>query len=199
GAEVPVVRASIMFTTFMLGRALFRQGSLLNSLGLCCLILLAWRPADLFTPSFQLTVVSVAAIVGMAFPIIEKLRSTGSWMPDASSPFPPNVPAWLRRFCEMLYWRPAAWEVEKGRQIWRGRIFKSPLARISDGVRSAISYLFEGLLVSLIVQLWMLPLLIYYFHRVSPISIFSNLWVGVVIAAESFAAVFAVTFGQISD
>src|SRR5690606_17413778 len=34
---------------------------------------------------------------------------------------------------------------------------------------------------------------------VSPISIFSNLWVGVVIAAESFAAVFAVTFGQISD
>ena len=98
GAEVPVVRAAIMFTVLLLGRALYREGSLLNTLGLCCLILLAWRPTDLFNPSFQLTVVSVAAIVGMAFPLIEKLRAIGSWMPDASSPFPPNVPGWLRTF-----------------------------------------------------------------------------------------------------
>ena len=198
GAEVPVVRASIMFTVLMLGRALYRQGTLLNTLGLCCLILLAWRPADLFTPSFQLTVVSVGAIVGMAFPLIEKLRSIGSWMPDASLPFPPNVPAWLRRSCETLYWRPHAWEIEKSRQIWRARIFKSPLTSISDGVRGLIAYLFEGIVVSLIVQLWMLPLLIYYFHRVSPASVFLNLWVGVVMAAESFAAVFSVLFGQLS-
>lgn len=199
GAEVPVVRASIMFTVLLLGRALYRQGTLLNTLGLCCLILLAWRPADLFNPSLQLTVVSVAAIVGMAFPLIEKLRSIGSWMPETGSPFPPNVPRWLRRFCETLYWRPHVWEIEKGRQIWRGRIFKSPIARVSDGIRSLIAYLFEGLLVSLIVQLWMLPLLVYYFHRVSPISVFLNLWVGVIIAAESFAAIFAVMFGQIND
>jgi len=199
GAEVPVVRAAIMFTVLLLGQALYRQGTLLNTLGLCCLILLAWRPADLFTPSFQLTVVSVGAIVGMAFPLIEKLRSVGSWMPDASSPFPPNVPAWLRRFCETLYWRSHVWEIEKGRQIWRGRIFKSPLARVSEGIRPLMAYLFEGIVVSLIVQLWMLPLLVYYFHRVSPISIFLNLWVGVVIAAESVAAILAVIFAQISD
>ncbi len=199
GAEVPVVRASIMFTVLLLGRALYRQGTLLNTLGLCCLILLAWRPSDLFNPSLQLTVISVAAIVGMAFPLIEKLRSIGSWMPDTSSPFPPNVPAWLRRFCETLYWRPHVWDIEKRRQIWRARIFKSPVASFSDGIRSLIAYLFEGVLVSLIVQLWMLPLLVYYFHRVSPISVLLNLWVGVVIAAQSFAALFAVLFGQISE
>ena len=199
GAEVPVVRASIMFTVLLLGRALYRQGSLLNTLGLCCLILLAWRPADLFTPSFQLTVISVAAIVGMAFPLIEKLRAIGSWMPDAGSPFPPNVPRWLRQFCETLYWRPHVWEIEKGRQIWRGRIFKFPLTRVSDGLRRLIAYLFEGTLVSLIVQLWMLPLLVYYFHRVSPISVVLNLWVGVIIALESFAAIFAVLCGQVSN
>ncbi len=198
GAEVPVVRASIMFTVLLLGRALYRQGTLLNTLGLCSMILLAWRPADLFTPSFQLTVVSVAAIVGMTFPLIEKLRSIGSWMPDASSPFPPNVPNWLRRSCETFYWRPHVWDIEKGRHIWRARIFKSPLATISDGLRSLIAHLFEGILVSLIVQLWLLPLLVYYFHRVSPISVFLNLWVGVVIAAESFAALFTVLFGQLS-
>ncbi|MEQ1764754.1 MAG: ComEC/Rec2 family competence protein, partial [Pyrinomonadaceae bacterium] len=198
GAEVPVVRASIMFTVLLLGRALYRQGTLLNTLGLCCLILLAWRPADLFTPSFQLTVVSVGAIVGMAFPLIEKLRSIGSWLPDASSPFPPNVPNWLRRFCETLYWRPHVWDIEKGRQIWRARIFKSPLRSFSDVVRGLLAYLFEGVLVSLIVQLWMLPLLVYYFHRVSPISVLLNIWVGVVIAAESFAALLAVLFAELS-
>ncbi|HQU92046.1 MAG TPA: ComEC/Rec2 family competence protein, partial [Pyrinomonadaceae bacterium] len=199
GAEVPVVRASIMFTLLMLGRALYRQGTLLNTLGFCCLVLLAWSPADIFAPSFQLTVVSVAAIVGMAFPLVEKLRSIGSWMPDASSPFPPNVPAWLQRFCETLYWRPHVWDIEKGRQIWRGRIFKSPFRSFTDGIRVLIAYLFEGILVSLIVQLWMLPLLVYYFHRVSPISVLLNLWVGFVIAAESFAAILAILFGQISN
>lgn len=199
GAELPVVRASIMFTAFLLGRALYRQASLLNTLGLCCLVLLAWRPQDLFNPSLQLTIVSVAAIVGMAFPLIEKMREIGSWMPEAGSPFPPNVPRWLRRICETLYWRPHVWEIEKGRQIWRGRIFKSPLRPLSDGLRRVVAYLFEGVLVSLIVQLWMLPLLVYYFHRVSPISVMLNIWVGVVIAVESFAAIFAVAFGQISD
>ncbi len=199
GAEVPVVRAAIMFMVLLLGRALYREGSLLNTLGLCCLILLAWRPADLFSPSFQLTVVSVAAIVGMAFPLIEKLRAIGSWMPDASSPFPPNVPKWLRRFCETIYWRPHVWEIEKGRQIWRARIFKSPIASVSDGLRGVIASVFEGLLVSVIVQFWMLPMSVYYFHRVSPISILLNLWVGVVLAAESFTAVLAVMFAQLSD
>ncbi|MDI1241577.1 MAG: ComEC/Rec2 family competence protein, partial [bacterium] len=198
GAEVPVVRASIMFTVLLLGRAWYRHGTLLNTLGLCCLILLAWRPADLFNPSFQLTVISVVAIVGMAFPLIEKLRAIGSWMPNTSSPFPPNVSNWLRRFCETLYWRPHAWDIEKGRQIWRARIFKSPLASLSGGLRGVSAYLFEGILVSMIVQLWMLPLLVYYFHRVSPISVVLNLWVGVVIAAQSFAALFTVLLDQFS-
>lgn len=199
GAEVPVVRASLMFTALMLGRALYRTGTLLNTLGLCCLILLAWRPADLFNPSFQLTVVSVAAIVGMAFPLIQKLREIGGWMPDSSNPFPPNVPGWLRRFCETLYWREHVWDIEQGRQIWKARIFRSPLRRLSDGLRGATAYLFEGILVSIIVQLCMLPLLVFYFHRVSPISIFLNLWVGVVIAAESCAAIFTVIFAPVSE
>ena len=201
GAEVPVVRASVMFTAFLFARAIYRDSSLLNTLGLCCLILLAWRPADLFNPSFQLTVISVASIVAMAFPLIEKLRSIGSWMPGAEAPFPPNVPSWLRRFCETLYWRPHVWEIEQGRQIWSARIFKSPLLanRISDDIRKLIAYVFEGLLVSLIVQIWMLPLSIHYFHRVSLISILLNLWVGVVIAIESFSAISAVLFGTLSN
>lgn len=201
GAEVPVVRASVMFTALLIARAIYRDGSLLNTLGLCILVLLAWRPADLFSPSFLLTIVSVSAIVGMALPMIEKLRAIGSWMPDAATPFPPNVPASLRRFCETLYWRPHVWQMEQDRQIWSARIFKQPFfaGRVSDAVRKFIAYLFEGLLVSFIVQLWMLPLSIHYFHRVSPVSVLLNLWVGLVLAVESFTALMAVLFGLVSE
>lgn len=201
GLEVPVVRACVMFTTFLVSRAIYRNGNLLNTLGLSCLILLALRPSDLFTPSFQLTIVSVAAIVAMAFPLIEKLHKIGEWMPDASSPFPPNVPAWLKHFCEMLYWRELIWEIERERQIWSARIFKSPAfgSHVSGAFQTISAYLFEGLLISFVVQIWMLPLTIYYFHRVTPVSIFLNLWVGLLIAIESFAAIFTVMFGLVSN
>jgi hypothetical protein len=53
-------------------------------------------------------------------------------MPTAEQPFPPNVPNWLRRFCETVYWSDAAWEIERGRQIWTAEIFKSPLFKRLD-------------------------------------------------------------------
>ena len=141
-------------------------------------------------PSFQLTFVSVAAIVACAYPLIDKLRKIGRWMPAASHPFPPNVPMSLRRFCEMLYWNPDAWKIESKRHIWNANLFKSPyLDRLLSGSRSTARYVFEAALVSLIVQLWMLPLTVVYFHRVSVASVLLNLWVGFWIALESFAAV----------
>jgi len=97
GAEVPVVRASLMFTVLLFSLILHRRGSQLNGFGACVLVLLVWRPSDLFTPSFQLTAVSVGAIVACAFPIVEKLRSIGRWMPSTTQPFPPNASDRLRR------------------------------------------------------------------------------------------------------
>src|SRR5690606_20900807 len=66
GAGSPVIRAVVMFTIFLFGYAVYRTGSLTNTLGACGLVLLAWRPNDLFDPSFQLTMVSVGAIVAAA-------------------------------------------------------------------------------------------------------------------------------------
>jgi competence protein ComEC len=201
GGEAPVVRACMMFTILLFSTVVNRQGSLLNSLGACVIILLVWRPSDLFNPSLQLTLLSVIAIVGMAFPLVEKLRSVGAWMPTTSTPFPPNVQTWLLRFCEMLYWKPAAWHIESSRQIWSARITKSPYlpAFIARGGQKTIAYIVEGLLVSLIVQLWLLPLLIIYFHRITPISVVMNLWAGAVIALESFSALIAVIVGSFSE
>jgi competence protein ComEC len=201
GAEVPVVRASIMFTVLLFSRVVYRQASQLNVFGFCCLMLLVWHPAELFSASFQLTVVSVAAIVGCAFPLIEKLRAIGSWTPTAEHPFPPHVSKRLRSFCELLYWNDTSWKIEKGRQIWTANLFKAacPGWRTGTNLQSLISYLFEGLLVSIIVQIWMLPLLVIYFHRVSPVSVLLNLWVGGFLALESFCAVFAVLMSGLSE
>jgi len=201
GGEVPVVRASIMFTVIAFSQIVRRKGSLLNSLGLCALLLLAWKPDDLFSASFQLTFASVTAIAATGFPAIEKMRAIGRWIPTSDAPFPARVPVWLKRFCEMLYWRNEVWEIEERRQVWSARIFKRPfLKRLNAiGLQSASAYLVEGILISTIVQIWLLPFGVIYFHRVTPAGIFLNLWVGVCIAAESVLAVTAVLLGQVSN
>jgi competence protein ComEC len=201
GADVPVVRATLMFTILLFSSVVNRRGSLLNALGGCVIVLLVLSPSDIFDASFQLTVVSVTAIVAMGFPLIERSRAIGSWMPTAARPFPPSAPRVLVRFFETLYWRPSAWKIENSRQVWSARIFKSPfLPGIAERAsQKALAYLFEGVLISVVVQVWLLPFLIVYFHRVAPVSIVLNLWVGVLMAAESFAALFAVLFASISD
>src|SRR5947209_2779961 len=61
GAEASVVRAALMFTAAALAPALGRRSSPLNAAGGAALALLVLRPANLFDPSFQLTVLSVVA------------------------------------------------------------------------------------------------------------------------------------------
>ncbi len=92
GADVPVVRAAVMFTAVLAAYVIYRQVSLLNSLGISSLVLLVWRPSDLFDPSFQLTFVSVAAIVTMAVPLVDKLQKIGSWTPIGDGALPAGRP-----------------------------------------------------------------------------------------------------------
>jgi competence protein ComEC len=198
GAEVPVVRASLMFTVLWFSHVIHRTGSLANALGVCGLLLLAWRPNDLFTPSFQLTFVSVAAIVLAGFPLITKLRSIGEWTPTSNDPFPANVPRSLSRCCETLYWNPKRWEIDSARNVWSANLFKSPFLKLDRTAQRLIAYLFEGVVISLIVQIAMLPLVVHYFHRVTPVSVPMNLWTGVFIALESFTSLIAVAFSLIS-
>lgn len=199
GAEVPVVRASLMFTILWFSFVIHRSGSLANAFGTCGLILLAWRPADLFTPSFQLTFVSVAAIVLVGFPLIKILRSIGEWAPNSNEPFPARVPRLLSRACETLYWNPKRWEIDAARNVWSANLFKSPYVRLDRTVQRCLAYLFEGVLISLIVQIAMLPLVVHYFHRVTPISVPMNLWTGIFLAFESFASLFAMLFSYLSE
>lgn len=200
GADLPIVRAAVMFSAGLFGYAMYRTRSVANQLAFAAICLLAWRPTGLFDPSFQLTLTAAGVIGLFALPTLLKLKAIGSWTPSAAEPFPPNVPRWLRRFCETLYWNSTAWERQHSSDLWTANIDRSPFfkGRIQGAVQRAARYIFEGIFVSLAVQFAMLPLSVIYFHRISIGAIFSNLWVGFFLAVESFAAVIGLLVAGVS-
>jgi competence protein ComEC len=200
GAQIPVIRAALMFTILHFAYVIFRQGNLLNALGASILILLVWRPSDFFDPSFHLTAASVAAIVATAFPILEKIKAVGEWRPGAETPVPPACSKNLKTFSEMLYWSEPEWRREQSRSIWQANLFKTPLAEKLERLRlqKFLRYVFEMILVSAVVQAWLIPFMVIYFHRISFIGIFLNIWTGILMAAQNLTAIFAVFVAQIN-
>ncbi len=75
GARTPVVRASIMFISFLMAPLFGRQRDILNSLGIAALIILIVNPLQLFNAGFQLSFVAVLSILILANPIKELFLS----------------------------------------------------------------------------------------------------------------------------
>jgi len=201
GGEAPVARAALMFTILSFSYVVQRQGTLLNSLGAAALVLLVLKPSDLFDPSFQLTCACVFAIVAVAVPLLQKLEAIGAWHPTAKEPLPPAVPPWLKTFCELLFWREQKWRREQKRNVWQCTLFKTGWAGKLErsGWQMVLRYIFAALLISLIVQLWLVPFLTVYFHRITPAGIVLNLFVGILLAAETVSALFAVWVAGFSE
>jgi competence protein ComEC len=200
GAEIPVSRAAIAFTIMLFSRVIFRESNLLNALGASILLILIWRPSDLFDQSFQLTFSCLVAIIGMAFPLIENFRSIGNWHPTAEKPFPTQTSKKVRAFCEAIYWSEKSWKIELSKSIWTCTIDKNPLSIWLEKyyLQRVLRAIFESVLVSFCVQLWLLPFMVFYFHRLSLISLFFNIWIGVLLGFESLTALIAVFLTKIS-
>jgi competence protein ComEC len=200
GAEASVVRAALMFTLAGLALILFRQSTSLNALGGAALVLLVHSPKELFDPSFQLTFLSVLAIVVIAWPVLQTFAAIGGWYPSRETPYPPFCSRGLRRFCELLFWSERKWRNEIARSPHRYRLFKSPLAARLERyhVQGGLRYIFAALVVSSAVQLVLLPLMIIYFHRLSLASLVLNIVVGVLLAALTAIALLALLLSQLS-
>ncbi len=200
GASASVVRAALMFTVAALAPVLHRRASSLNALGGACLALLVWRPQDLYDPSFQLTFLSVLAIVAIAWPLLLRLQEVGAWRPTHETPAPPVCPRWWRILGETLYWSEREWKQEMERSPWRCKLFKSPLAERLERLRvqKLLRYITGVVIISATVQLTLLPLLVLYFHRLSLASILLNIIVGALMALLSFVALFALLISQLS-
>ncbi len=72
GFGVPVQRALLMTTVFLLARLLSRNRNTLNALGAAALAVLVWSPRALFEASFQMTFLAIVAIAGIAIPLAER-------------------------------------------------------------------------------------------------------------------------------
>ena len=200
GAEASVVRAALMFTLAGLAPIVFRHATSLNALGGAALVLLIRSPKEIFDPSFQLTFLSVLAIVVIAWPLLLKLSAIGAWSPARSSPYPPVCSRALRTFCEILFWREQKWRHEMARSPHRYRLFKSQWAGLLERyhVQWCLRYVFGAILVSASVQIVLLPQMIVYFHRLSLVSLLLNIIVGVLLASLVAVAMLALLISQLS-
>ena len=70
GFATPVQRSLWMVTLYLLGRLVYRERSPLNVIGFAALCLLAVSPQSLFDSSFQMTLLAVVAIAGIAAPLL---------------------------------------------------------------------------------------------------------------------------------
>lgn len=200
GAEASVVRAALMFTFAGVGAVLFRPATSLNALGGVALILLVHSPRELFDPSFQLTFLSVLAIVVIAWPLLRNFSAIGAWHPSGETPYPPNCGRGLTAFCETLFWSERNWKREMARSTHHYRLFKAPVALLLERYRIqwCLRYVFGAIVVSAAVQIVLLPQMIVYFHRLSLSSLLLNIVVSVLLALLAAVALIALLIAQIS-
>ena len=200
GADASVVRAALMFSFAGLATIVFRQATSLNGLGAAALILLIHSPKEIFDPSFQLTFLSVLAIVAIAWPLLLKMSAIGAWHPSRSTPYPPACSHALKTFCELLFWSERKWQQEIDRSPHDYRLFKAGAAAWLERfhLQAFLRYVFGAVLVSASVQVVLLPLMIVYFHRLSFASLLLNIIVSVLLAALVAVALVALLLSQVT-
>src|SRR5262245_24109191 len=200
GAEASVVRAAFMFTVVAGGTIVFRRASSLNAVGGAALALLLWSPKGIFDPSWQLTFLSVLAIVVLAWPLLQTMSAIGSWYPTRLHPYPPLCAPWFRSFCEVLFWRERAWQQELVRNPHSYRLFKTPVAPWCERhqLQGLLRYTISAVIVSLGVQLVLLPVLVIYFHRLSIAPVLLNIVVNLLLVLLAGVSLVALVITQVS-
>jgi competence protein ComEC len=165
GFGQPVQRAFAMLALYLIGRLLYRDRGRLNSLGFAALCLLILDPHALFDAGFEMTLLTVVAVAGIAIPVMERTTApfiTASRRIHAVSmdtAFEPRLAQFrvtLRLLGEHL-------EPFISRHPRRTRRAQSALART---VRWSL-LLFDLCLVSATIELAMALPMAAYFHRVT--------------------------------
>lgn len=201
GAQMPVIRAALVFTLGIFAPLVWRRANSLNVIAAAALVLLVWRPSDLLDPSFQLTFLSVISIVVLAVPIITRMQQVGTWRPTHETPYPPSGPPWFRSLSETIFWSERAWKAEMAASNVSYRLFKTGWADKFERwhLQRLMRFSVAAVFVSATVQVGMLPLLVIYFHRLSFASLLLNIFVGVAMAGLAFVALAATLLAQFSS
>ncbi len=167
----PILRAALMAAFYLCARPLFRRVDLLNTVALAALAILLWKPSSLTDSSFQLSFLAAGVIAALALPWMDRtsvlyrsgLAHLGDVTRDAMHP--PKIAQFRIEF------RAASdWIATRSPQWLASRTQWLLALPIRAGLR-----LWEIVLLSLMIQLGMLPLLAQDFHRVSLAGPISNI------------------------
>ena len=159
----PVMRAAMMAAIVLLGGFFFRRLDLLNSAAVAALVLLVAKPLALRDSSFQLTFVAIGCIAGLAAPWLEKtvrpyvlaLRDWRDVTRDAAHK--PQAAQFRIDLRSLMQWVSA-------------RIPHRVTPRAEDALVGGLGLtlrVWEMLVVTLALQIGMLPLMARDFHRIT--------------------------------
>jgi len=168
GFAVPAQRSFWMITLYLAGRLLYRDRSPLNVIGFATLCLAAVSPRSIFDASLQMTVLSVAAIAGIAMPLLEhtlhaRLQATKRL---GLVSLDPSLPPEIAQFRVTL--RLYARHLEAATNGWIAW-------KLLPGMIRLMLRLGELVFVTLVVELALaLPMAIY-FHRITVYALPVNL------------------------
>jgi competence protein ComEC len=175
GFQASITRCLWMLILYLVGQSIFRRadpGNLVLAAGFSLLI---FRPEWLFDAGFQLSFLSVLAISAMALPLIERMLVpllTPMRHAGQGERFSLGETRWhrsgrtLRTHCELL---AEAWA---DRSQPRVELLVLSSAR---ALGSGMLWLGSMLTVSACVQIWIEPILAFYFNRLSWIAPIANL------------------------
>jgi competence protein ComEC len=168
GFATPVQRSLWMVTLYLVGRLIYRERNVLNTIGFASLCLLAASPRSLFDSSLQMTLVAVVSIGGVAAPLLAStvhlyLSATrGLSLVALDVKLPPRQ----AQFRVML--RMFARALARATQKWLGWGLFPWMIRFS--LRCV-----EALVVSCIVELAMALPMAVYFHRITVFALPVNM------------------------
>lgn len=158
----PVIRAAVMATIVMLGGFFFRRLELLNSAAVAALVLLIANPLALRDSSFQLTFLAMGCIAGLAVP----------WLERTVQPYVRAVRGW-RDVTRDAAHEPHATQFRidlRSLEQWIVRRAPVGLGKATGyAVAGSLTITFriwELLVVTMVLQIGMLPLMARDFHRI---------------------------------
>jgi len=174
GSQASISRCLWMFGLYLIGEVLFRRAAPANIVLASAFLLLVLRPDWLFDSGFQLSFLSVIAICATALPAIEKAAEPLEPFQHAGESEALNLQSGVnRRFGRRLRFRC---EILAEAVADRCRLVPERLTlgvcRLAARAGSAISSM---VLISCSVQVWLEPVLAYYFNRLSWIAPLANL------------------------
>lgn len=200
GLAPPVSRATTMISIGLLGPIVFRQSSSINTVSLAAFIMLAFKPALVADPGFQMSFVAVAGIAVLALPLNEKLRRIGEWRPSSHTPHPPVCAPALLYLAESLYWDQLTFDREMKHAAVRFKLKKARASRWFCRLRiqSMLRAVLQLVITSAAIQFATLPLMAFYFNRVSPIGLLLNVIAGLLTGVLMLSAVGSIVVSGIS-